>query len=86
MANTISVIQNPLVYMGEKTQNGKNGNPFTVINFGDGENFQTLTFFKSNEVSTQGLVQGDQVKLTIGLEGQGFTTRTNLMRIDKVTK
>lgn len=85
--NTVFISESILVFLGtEERTSAKSGNKFTMITFGDAENYTNHSFFKRDEVNLMGLQQGDKVKIRLGLESRGYTQNLNLLSVEKIAK
>lgn len=73
--------QSNLIFLGEENKTAQSGNAYTVVKIGNPDKYENYTFYKNDNVKTDGLKQGDKIKATLEVVPQGFRNNINLTHV-----
>ena len=73
--------QTPVAFLGFFDKTSKDGKPYTMVVFGDAENYQQLQFLMRDDLDIPRLKVGDLVFLEIELVANGYYLNTNLVAV-----
>lgn len=72
----------PLDYLGIKDmESKKTGKPFSIVAFGDSQNYQQFEFFKPDKLDLSSLTIGQKVLLEFTVSRRGFQTNFDLVAV-----